>query len=58
MQEMICTPFYIAPEILDGNYDEKCDVESYGIIINILICGYLPLTENNEKEIIEKIRIG
>ena len=58
MQEMISSPFYIAPEVLDGNYDEKCDVGSFGIVLYILLCGYPPFTGNNEKEIIEKIRIG
>ena len=61
MQEMIGTPFYIAPEVLDGNYDEKCDVGSFGIVLYILLCGYPPFTGNNEKELdnlLLKKRIG
>ena len=58
MNRISGTPYYIAPEVLKENYDEKCDIWSCGVILYILLCGYAPFNGENDEKIIEKIKIG
>ena len=50
--------FYMAPEVFNSYYNEKCDVWSAGIILYILFCGYPPFFGYSESEIEKKILIG
>lgn len=53
------TPGYVAPEILEGvPYDTKADMWSLGVIMYILLGGYPPFIESNQKELFRKIRKG
>ena len=36
------TPYYMAPEILSGKYDSKCDTWSLGVLLYVFMSGYLP----------------
>lgn len=52
------TPYYIAPEVLIGNYSEKCDVWSCGVILYILLSGVPPFNGADDEEIINAIMEG
>ena len=53
------TPGYVAPEILEGTpYDTRADMWSVGVILYILLGGYPPFIENNQRDLFRKIRRG
>ncbi|OMJ85502.1 hypothetical protein SteCoe_13192 [Stentor coeruleus] len=47
--------FYLAPEILKGEYDEKVDIWSCGVMMWVLITGKKPYEEIDAKSVKEKI---
>ena len=49
------TPYYIAPEVLERSYDEKCDIWSIGTILYILLVGYPPFNGKTDKIILDKV---
>ncbi|MCQ2817552.1 MAG: serine/threonine-protein kinase [archaeon] len=49
MKEKTGTPFYICPEIIIGEYDEKCDMWSIGVMTYLLISGMLPYYTESDK---------
>ena len=56
LTKLIGTSYYLAPEVIAENYDEKCDIWSCGIILYILLCGYPPFNGVSNNEIYRAIR--
>lgn len=56
LTSQVGTAYYVPPEILVGEYSQKCDVWSVGIIICILLTGEPPFNGPNDTAIYNKIK--
>lgn len=47
---------YVAPEVLDKSYTSQCDLWSLGVVVFILLVGYMPFagTEGHQVQMIRK----
>jgi calcium-dependent protein kinase len=52
------TPFYIAPEILEGSYTEAVDNWSLGVILYIMLSGSPPFYGKDSREILKAVQKG
>ena len=55
-KRIVGSAYYIAPEVLDQNYNEKCDTWSVGVILYMFLVGRAPFDGYNNEEIINSIR--
>lgn len=52
------TPYYVAPEILTGEYSYPVDVWSAGILFYLLLVGYPPFNGRNDGAILQAVKRG
>ena len=58
LTEKLGNPYYVAPEVLEEKYNEKCDVWSAGVILYTLLVGRLPFNGRTYHDILLKLEKG
>eukprot|EP00927_Polykrikos_kofoidii_P002438 TRINITY_DN10976_c0_g1_i1.p1 TRINITY_DN10976_c0_g1~~TRINITY_DN10976_c0_g1_i1.p1 ORF type:complete len:555 (+),score=120.75 TRINITY_DN10976_c0_g1_i1:182-1846(+) len=49
---------YVAPEVLAKSYTSQCDMWSFGVIVFILLVGYMPFPGKSDADRVENIKAG
>lgn len=55
MNSLVGTPYFLAPEVLQGKYGPKCDVWSLGVVLYVLLSGKLPFEGTTRKDLFTAI---
>lgn len=56
LSDAVGTPYYVAPEVLNGEYDARCDVWSIGVITFMLLSGSPPFYGKNDGETLRAVK--
>lgn len=57
--KVLCgTPYYVAPEVLEFNYNDACDAWSMGVVTFIMLFGFPPFAADTDDEIFSAILKG
>lgn len=52
------TSYYVAPEVIEKDYNEKCDIWSIGCILYASLTGCAPFEGTEDAEILAKVKRG
>jgi calcium-dependent protein kinase len=55
MSDPVGTVCYMAPEVLNQKYDQKCDLWSIGVLMYVLLSGILPFNANSKELLFRRI---
>lgn len=55
---IVGSPFYVSPQVVNAQYNRKCDIWALGVIAYVLLCGKPPFDGGSDHDILEKIQVG
>ncbi|CAG9335437.1 unnamed protein product [Blepharisma stoltei] len=58
MHSLDGTPYYLAPEVIEGNYSKEVDCWSLGVILYIMLSGVPPFNGRNNEEVLMNVFNG
>lgn len=58
LKDLAGSPEYIAPEVIVGDYDSKCDIWSVGALAYMVLCGAPPFSGEKEDVLFKNIQKG
>ena len=53
---MVGSPYYVAPEVMIGKYNEKCDLWSTGVLVYYMLTGEFPFDDETDEGLEYKIK--
>jgi len=52
------TPYYVAPQVLQGRYNHMCDTWTLGVIMYVMLSGFPPFHGDTDPQVLAKVKAG